>query len=71
MASGKSLELVKIKRKPASRICICGEPWNDHLRKDGQVFAKFQNEKHSVPPAAPSGWPRHARRRMMRGGSRG
>lgn len=70
MASGKSLELAKIGRKAPSALCKCGAPWSDHLRKDGKVLAKYDNEKHGVPEAT---YPisRQARRRMMRQARRG
>ncbi len=71
MASGKSLELAKIGRKAPSALCKCGAPWSDHLRKDGKVLAKYDNDKHGV--ASETAYPisRGARRRMMRQARRG
>lgn len=55
MASGKSLELAKIKAPKPSKVCICGSAWNDHLRKDGKgVLSKYSDmEKHMPIPSRP------------------
>lgn len=66
MASGKSLELASIGRRQPSPKCICGAAWNDHLRKDGKVLAKYNNKKHA-PLEQTSFITRAARRRMKRG----
>lgn len=72
MASGKSLELAAIKGAAASPRCKCGAPWSDHLRKDGQVLAKYLNPKHErVTSAGSFGMNRSQRRRMMRESRRG
>jgi len=55
MASGKSLELAKIKAPKPSKVCICGMAWSDHLRKDGKgVLAKYKDvEQHMPIPSRP------------------
>jgi hypothetical protein len=66
MASGKSLELAKIGRKPGSWRCICGEAYIDHMKKDGSApLAKYSDqEKHR--PITGQGYNRTALRRYMR-----
>lgn len=72
MASGKSLELAKIGRKAPSALCKCGAPWSDHLRKDGKVLAKYDNDKHGTVTSE-TAYPisRGARRRMLKQARRG
>lgn len=50
MASGKSLELANIKRKPAEALCTCGKVWSSHFRKDGKgMLARYEaNDKHQL-----------------------
>lgn len=46
MASGKSLELAKIAPHPSAK-CTCGEPYDEHLRKDGKgLLKKFDDGTH-------------------------
>jgi hypothetical protein len=47
MASGKSLELAKIKPPPPRHLCICGKVWEDHLRINGLVKKRYSDDsKH-------------------------
>lgn len=47
MASGKSLELRQITKSPPEVLCICGQPYIDHVRKDGRgLLKKFNNDNH-------------------------
>jgi hypothetical protein len=50
MASGKSLELAKIKRPAPEPLCTCGKPWVLHFRKDGKgMLARYEaNDKHQL-----------------------
>lgn len=50
MASGKSLELAQITRAAPDPLCICGELWSTHLRKDGQLLARVSKklEDHAL-----------------------
>lgn len=54
MASGKSLELKKIKRHAPEPMCTCGKPWTLHFRKDGKgMLAKYAaNDRHQRAGAA-------------------
>ena len=48
MASGKSLELAKIAPHPSAK-CTCGEPYDEHLRKDGKgLLKKFDDGKTPI-----------------------
>lgn len=66
MASGKSLELAKIGRNPGSWRCICGEPYADHMKKDGSApLARFSDQsKHR--PITGQGYNRTALRKYLR-----
>lgn len=63
MAHGKSLELAEIKPKPSWK-CLCGRAWNDHLKKNGEVMVRYNNDKHR--PMGGEGMNRAARRRYRR-----
>lgn len=65
MASGKSLELKKIRRREPQKLCSCGKPWADHLRKDGKPRAQFVNNSRHRPPEE-FHTNRAQRRRMLR-----
>lgn len=72
MATGKSLELAAIKSPSSSPRCKCGVAYADHLRKDGQVLARYDNPKHGLVENLPlMGMSRASRRRMMRQARRG
>ena len=65
MASGKSLELAGIARKPASLVCKCGQPWDAHKRKDGQLLAKYDNSNHEIVKSETKWGNNRANRRKM------
>lgn len=65
MASGKSLELASIPKRTASVKCICGAPWDTHLRKDGETLARYNNDKHQAQNQPELS--RRIRRRAFRG----
>lgn len=65
MASGKSLELAKIKRLPPQHLCVCGGIWESHLLKDGSRLKKiYANGEHFVRGREFAN--RAARRKMRR-----
>lgn len=45
MASGKSLELAEIRPRPKV-LCICGEPYPDHLGADQRPLEPYANANH-------------------------
>lgn len=64
MAHGKSLELAKIGPAKPKVKCLCGDIWDNHLRKDGQVMVKYRGEDHGAMQF--QGFNRKARRSFRR-----
>lgn len=67
MASGKSLELAKIKPQPRT-MCTCGTIYSEHMRKDGKgLLKRFDDGTHTAMIAPGNYMNRETRRRMQYG----
>lgn len=45
-------------------LCKCGQLWDTHIKKDGEVMKRYLTPKHERLGFPPSGFNREDRRRM-------